>query len=83
MTHNQIQARKNDCKSPRGLLKKIKLFKGTPKKFDFSENSNVNAAGYPKVQNLFFHTIKPFSQSNIKPWSVPCASTLESAKTEI
>ena len=44
----------NDCRSPRGRPKKIKVFKGIPKKFDLSENNNVNAASSPKVQNVFF-----------------------------
>ena len=40
--------------------------KGTPKKFDFRENSNFNVANYPKVQNVFFSTIKPLSLNIIK-----------------
>ena len=40
----------NDCKSPVAHPEKIKMFKGTPKKCDHSEN-NVNVASGPKVQN--------------------------------
>ena len=43
----------NDCKSPVGHPKKIKLFKGTTKKCDLSEN-NVNVASGPKVHKLVF-----------------------------
>ena len=43
------------CKSPCGRLKKIKVFKGTPKTFDLNENSNVNVASFPKVQNVFLN----------------------------
>ena len=68
----------NDCKSPHGHPKKIKVFKGTPTKFNPSENSNVNVASYPKVQNVFFNTIQPLSLNNIKPWSVTCPRTAES-----
>ena len=39
----------NDCKSPHGCPKKIRVFKGTTKKFDLSENINVNIASYSKV----------------------------------
>ena len=69
----------NGCKSPRGReIKKIKVFKGTPKTFDLSKSSNVNVARSPKVQNVFLNTIQPLSLNNIKPWSVTCPSTLES-----
>ena len=43
----------SDCKSPVGYLKKTKVFKGTVKKCDLSEN-NVNIAIGPKLQKLFF-----------------------------
>ena len=46
----------NDCKSARGCPKKIKVFKGTPKKIDLNRNINVNVASYPKVLNVFFNT---------------------------
>ena len=45
----------NDCKSPVGHPKKIKVFKGTAKKCHLSEN-NVDVARGPKVQNCFFNT---------------------------
>ena len=67
----------NDCKSPVGCPKKIKVFKGTGKKCDLSEN-NVNVASGPKVQKIFFNAIQPVSLDFIKPWSVICPSTLES-----
>ena len=60
---------KNDCKSPVGWPKKIKVFKVTTKKCDLSEN-NINVASDPKVQNCFFNTIQPVSLEIIKPWSV-------------
>ena len=44
----------NDFKFPRGRPNKIRVFKGTEKKFDLSEDINVNVASYPKVQNVFF-----------------------------
>ena len=68
----------NDCKSPVGLPKKIKVFKGTAKKCDLSEN-NVNVASGPKIQNCFFNTIQPVSLDIIKPWSVTCPGTEESS----
>ena len=77
------EPRQNDCKSPCGLLKKINVFQGIPKKFDISENSNVNVASCPKVQNVFFNTIQSFIPNNIKPCSVTYPSTLDSAKSEI
>ena len=43
----------NDCKSPVGCPKKIKVCKGRSKKCDFSEN-NVNVGSGPIVQNCFF-----------------------------
>ena len=67
----------NDCKSPVGHPKKIKVFKGTARKCDLTENK-VNVASDPKVQNCFFNTIQPVSLDIIKPWSVTCPSTLES-----
>ena len=42
----------NDCKSSVGRPKKIKVFKGTAKKCDVTENK-VNVASDPKVQNCF------------------------------
>ena len=42
----------NDCKSPVGHPKKIKVFKGTAKKCDVTENK-VNVASDPNVQNCF------------------------------
>ena len=44
----------NDCKSPRGRPKKIRVFKGTARKFDLSENININVASYPNVKSVFF-----------------------------
>ena len=67
----------NDCKSPVGLPKKIKVFEGTAKKCDLTENK-VNVASDPKLQNCFFNNIQPVSLDIIKPWSVTCPSTLES-----
>ena len=67
----------NDCKSPVGCPKKIKVFKGTAEKCDLTENK-VNVASDPKVQNCFFNAIQPVSLDIIKPWSVACPSTLES-----
>ena len=66
----------NDCKSPVGLLGKIKVFKGTAKKCDLSEN-NVNVASDPKVQSCFLSAIQPVSLDIIKPWLVTCPCTLE------
>ena len=60
-----------------GCPKKIKVFKGTAKKFDLIENK-INVASDPKVQNCFFNTIQPVSLDIIKPWSVTCPNTLES-----
>ena len=54
-----------------------KVFKGTVKKRDLSEN-NANVTSVPKVQKCFFNTIPPVSVDIIKPWSVTCPSTLES-----
>ena len=68
----------NDYRSPCGRPKKMKVFKGTPKKFYRSESSNVNVASSQKVQNIFVNAIQPLSLNNIKPWSVTCPSTLES-----
>ena len=67
----------NDCKSPVGRPKEIKVFKGTARKCDLTENK-VNVASDPKAQNRFFNTIQPVSVDIIKPWSVTCPSTLES-----
>ena len=64
-----------DCKSPVGPPKKLKVFKGTAKKYDLSEN-NVKVANDLKVQNYFFNTIQPVSQDIIKQRSVTCPSTL-------
>ena len=47
----------NDCKSPVGHTKKIKVFKGRSKKCDLSEN-NVNVASGPKIVFSI-----PFNQS--------------------
>ena len=58
--------------------KENKRFKGKPKKFDLCENSNVNVATYPKVENVFFNTIQPLSLNNIKSWSVTFPRTVES-----
>ena len=58
----------NDCKSPRGRPKKIKIFKGTLKKFDLSGNSNVNVASYPMIQNFFCSTIQHLNLKIVKPW---------------
>ena len=41
----------NDCKSPVGHPKRIKVFKGTAK--NHLSESNVNVASDPKVQNIF------------------------------
>ena len=63
----------NDCKSPCGRPKKKKrVFKGRAKKFDYSENINVNSASYPNVQNVFFNAIQPVSLNNIKPSPRDC-----------
>ena len=43
----------NDCKSSVGRPKKMKVFKGTAKKCDVTENK-VNVASDLKVQNCFF-----------------------------
>ena len=43
----------NDCKSSVGRPKKIKVFKGTAKKCDVTENK-VNVASDLKAQNCFF-----------------------------
>ena len=67
----------NDCKSSVGRPKKIKVFKGTAKKCDVTENK-VDVAGDSKVQNCFFNTIQPVSLDVIKPCSVTCPCTLES-----
>ena len=47
----------NNCKSPRGHRKKIRVFKGAARKFDLSENININVASFPKVNFFFSHTI--------------------------
>ena len=70
----------NDFKSPVGCPKKIKVFKGTAKKCDLTENK-VNVGIDAKVQNCFFNTIQPVSLGIIKPWSVTCPNTLESLQT--
>ena len=67
----QLGAQKKVCLE--GLER---VFRGTAKKCDLSEN-NVNVASDPKVQKVFFNTIEPVSL-NIKPCSVTCCSTLES-----
>ena len=67
----------NNCKSPVRHPKKNKLFNGTAKKCDLSEN-NVDVGSGPKVQICFFNTIQPVSLNIINPWSVTCPSTLES-----
>ena len=81
LIHGDIESNlgptQNDCKSPVGRPKKIKVFEGTAKKCDLTENK-VNVASDPKVQNCFFNTIQPVSLDIIKPWSVTCLSTLES-----
>lgn len=43
----------NDCKTPRGLRKKIKVFKRTLKAFDLSENSNVSVSSDPEFKMIF------------------------------
>ena len=48
----------NNCKSPVGHPKKIKMFKGTAKKCDLSKN-NFNVAVDPKVQNCFVNIVRP------------------------
>ena len=81
LIHGDIESNlgptQNDCKSPGGCPKKIKVFEGTAKKCDLTENK-VNVASDPKVQNCFFNTIQPVSLDIIKPWSVTCPSTPES-----
>ena len=67
----------NDCKYPVGHPKKIKVFKGTAKKFDLTE-IKVHVASDLKVQNCFVNKIQPVSLDIIKPCSVTCPSTLES-----
>ena len=67
----------NDFKSPVGLPKKMKVFKGTSKKCDLSEN-NVNVASNPKAKNYFSKTIQAVRLKIIKPWWVTCPSFLES-----
>ena len=47
----------NNCESPSGPPKKLKVFKGTPKTFDLSNSSNINVARSPKLQNVFLNTI--------------------------
>ena len=42
----------NDCRSPPGCWKKIKVFKEQQKKCDLNE-SKVNVASYSKIQNCF------------------------------
>ena len=69
----------NNCKSPLGRPKKIKVFKGTGKKCDLNENNVILASG-PKVQNYFFNTIQLVGLNNIKPWSVTCPSILKSLR---
>ena len=57
----------NDCKSSVGCTKKIKVFKGTAKKCDVTENK-VNVASNLKIQNcFFFNTIHSVSLDIIKP----------------
>ena len=43
----------NDCKSPRGLRKKIKVLKRTLKAFDLSKNGNVSVSSDPELRNEF------------------------------
>ena len=68
----------SDCNFTPRYSKKIKVFKRAPKKFDLSENSNVNVVSYPKVQDVFFNTIQPLNLNNTKPWSVTSPGTVES-----
>ena len=68
----------NDCKSPRGRPKKIKVFKGTSKTFDLSKSRFVKYDRSPKVQNVILNTIQTLNLNNIKPWSGTCPSTLKS-----
>ena len=49
-----------------------RVFKGRAKKFDYSENINVNSASYPNVQNVFFNAIQLVSLNNIKPRARDC-----------
>ena len=72
----------NDCKSPVGRPKKVKVFKGTAKKRDLSEN-NINVASDPKVQNCYFNTIQAVSLDIMKPWTVTCPNTGVIAKIGI
>ena len=65
-------------KSPCGRPKKIRIFKGTAKKFDLNENINVNVASYPKVQNVFFNAIQPLRLNNINYGVVTSPKTVES-----
>ena len=44
----------NDCKSPWGLRKKIKVLKRTLKAFDLSKNGNVSVSSDPELRNEFF-----------------------------
>ena len=67
----------DNCKSPVGYPKKIKVFKQTAKKCDLNE-TNLNVANGSMVQNYLFNTIQPVSLDIIKLWSVTCPSTLES-----
>ena len=52
--------------------KKERVFKGRAKKFDYSENINVNSASYPNLQNVFFNAIQLVSLNNIKPRARDC-----------
>ena len=60
----------NDCKSPVGRPKKIKLFKGTAKNCDLTENK-VNVASDPEVQNCVFSI-----QFNQSAWTLLSHSQL-------
>ena len=65
----------NDCKSAVECPKKNKMFKGTAKKCDLSENS-INIDSDPKVQTCLFNAVESISLDIVKPWSVTCPSTL-------
>ena len=67
----------NDCKSPRGRPKKIKVFKGTPEKCDVNEKITVNVVSGIKVHNVFLNTVEPVSLNQIKPWIATCSDTIE------
>ena len=67
----------NNCKSPRGQSKRIKVFKGTPNKCDLCEKIIFNVVSSPKVQNAFSNAVQPVTLNIIKPWSVICHDTTE------